>query len=125
MSSATKDRVTYMTDSKANANSPEICRLSEAAGISSLNGPPWSASGETVDDLCPAAVFLAENRHGPRSSHSRAPNFVGTNFDQGSFDRGQKGHGANMNVGLEINVALWLMIGCVTEKAVQFVQYLN
>ena len=30
-----------------------------------------------------------------------------------------------MNIGVEINVALWLMIGCATEKVVQFVQYLN
>ncbi len=30
-----------------------------------------------------------------------------------------------MTIGLEINFALWIMIGCAAEKAIQFVQYLN
>jgi hypothetical protein len=33
--------------------------------------------------------------------------------------------GATMNIGLEISVALWIMIGCATAEAIQFVQYLN
>jgi hypothetical protein len=30
-----------------------------------------------------------------------------------------------MGTALQINFALWVMIGCATEKAVQFIQYLN
>lgn len=30
-----------------------------------------------------------------------------------------------MAVALEVNFAVWVMIGCATAKAVQFVQYLN
>jgi hypothetical protein len=30
-----------------------------------------------------------------------------------------------MGVALQINVALWLMLGCAAMKAVQFVEYLN
>ena len=30
-----------------------------------------------------------------------------------------------MTVALEVNFALWIMIGCVTVKALQFVEYLN
>jgi len=33
--------------------------------------------------------------------------------------------GVTMNTRLEISVALWIMIGCATAKAIQFVQYLN
>jgi hypothetical protein len=33
--------------------------------------------------------------------------------------------GETMTAGLEINVALWVMIGCAAAKALQFVQYLN
>jgi hypothetical protein len=33
--------------------------------------------------------------------------------------------GATMNIGLEISVALWIMIGCAMAEAIQFVQYLN
>lgn len=32
---------------------------------------------------------------------------------------------AAMIVTFEINFALWIMIGCAIEKAVQFVEYLN
>jgi hypothetical protein len=30
-----------------------------------------------------------------------------------------------MRVALQINVALWLMLGCAAMKAIQFVEYLN
>jgi hypothetical protein len=30
-----------------------------------------------------------------------------------------------MTLALEVNFALWVMIGCAAEKAVQIVQYLN
>jgi hypothetical protein len=30
-----------------------------------------------------------------------------------------------MTVALEINFALWIMIGCVAMKATQLIQYLN
>jgi hypothetical protein len=30
-----------------------------------------------------------------------------------------------MHVALEVNFALWIMVGCAIEKAVQFVHYLN
>jgi hypothetical protein len=37
----------------------------------------------------------------------------------------QKEGDAAMAAALQINVALWIMIGCATAKIVQFVDYLN
>jgi hypothetical protein len=37
----------------------------------------------------------------------------------------QNVHGDTMSIWLEVNFALWVMIGCATEKAIQFIQYLN
>jgi hypothetical protein len=50
----------------------------------------------------------------------------GTKFDSAySKLQTQNVHGDTMTSWLEINFALWIMIGCAIEKAVQFIQYLN
>jgi hypothetical protein len=73
-----------------------------------------------------AAFFLPEiDMVRVHRTTSKLKSLSGTKFDSDYCRLHQNVHGDTMSIWLEVNFALWVMIGCATEKAIQFIQYLN
>jgi hypothetical protein len=60
----------------------------------------------------------------PRTTLNWPQSFPPTEFDVG-VDKRKENMGYAMVVALQINVALWVMLGCAAVKAIQFVEYVN